>query len=495
MMKPLVGALIYFGIIQMAWAAGPVKVDRNDFVLSPAILNEEFILPAGERLNVVFDLFCLANAEVEVGETTQAREQVPKNLIERTRRFKTRYSNQYSVSWILERSVSLATLKELAESDVCIVQLAPDREITIQAASPTGDPDGSVQEHLIATRWNSAYGRFAGFLQSYRPIIAVIDTGTEIAHPDLKQNIWVNSKEIANNEVDDDGNGFVDDVNGYNFGDKNGNPNPQSNDSFFFHGTHVAGLIAARAGNGVNGTGIHGYAQILPINAFGSDRSARVSTIENAIRYAVDNGATIINLSVGGSEFSSTMLETLRYATSKGVFIVTAAGNEGVELSPNSSSSRFKSPAIYGRRVQGMLTVTSVDIQGGRLSTFSNYGMFYVELAAPGAVVSTNGSPTGLLSTMPGASMGRLAGTSMAAPLVSGAVAVMQSWLKAHNRPTTPASIEAILLAGSRANDSLLGITRSGKVLDFQILMDRLEGRTSPVIDGGHLSSRSRDSR
>jgi hypothetical protein len=482
-------------VIQSALGARLAKIDRNDFLSSPAILSQEFILPVGERLNAVFDLSCLAKAEVTSGETAKAREEVPKKLIERTLRWGSRYSNHYSVAWNLERSLSLATLKEIAEADPCIVQLAPDREITIQAANPTGDPDGSVQEHLVATRWSSAYGRFSEFLQSYRPLIAVIDTGTEISHPDLKPNIWVNAKEVANNDIDDDGNGFVDDVNGYNFGDKNGNPNPQSNDAFFFHGTHVAGLIAARSGNGVNGTGIHGYAQILPINVFGSARSAHVSTIENAIRYAVDNGATIINLSVGGSEFSSTMLETLRYATSKGTFIVTAAGNEGVELSPNSSNSRYKSPAIYGRRVQGMLTVTSVDVQGGRLSTFSNYGMFYVELAAPGAVISTNGSPTGLLSTIPGAGMSRIAGTSMAAPLVSGAVAVMQSWLHAHNRATTPSSIESILLAGSRPNDSLLSITRSGKVLDFQILMDRLEGRNSPVIDGGHLSSRGRDSR
>ena len=434
--------------------------------------------------NAVFDLRCVSAGAHSESNLQDARNLIPREVMEKVSEAGFSGSSEYSVSWQPEEPIGQVNLASLHKLDRCLVRVSPDAEMTIQVKAVTNDPDSSSQEHLLATRWISAYPRFKSVLGVYRPIIAVIDTGTEIVHPDLKDNIWQNKNEIPGNGVDDDRNGYVDDVNGYDFILKTGDPNPKMNDVFFAHGTHIAGLVAGRSGNGVNGTGIHGQAIIMPLNVFGEDRSTHVSTLENAIRYAVDNGATIINLSIGGNEFSSSMLDTLRYATRKGAFIVAAAGNDSSEINPSSESARYKSPAIYGRKIQGMMTITSVDVRGGRLSGFANYGMFFVELAAPGALSSVSGEPVGLLSILPGGGVGRFAGTSMAAPLVSGAAAIIQSWLKANNRSSSPAIIENLLTEGSRRNDALTTVTRNGRVLDFQNLMDKLEGRKSPVIDG-----------
>ncbi|MEH2092962.1 CARDB domain-containing protein [Nostoc sp.] len=245
-------------------------------------------------------------------------------------------------------------------------------------------------------------------------IVAVIDTGVDYNHPDLNANIWKNTKEIAGNGKDDDGNGYIDDVNGWNFVGNNNNPLDDEG-----HGTHVSGTIAAVKNNfGV--TGIAYNAKIMPVKVLGSDGQGSSSAIAKGIRYAVDNGANVINLSLGGSANSDEQ-SAIQYAASKGVFVVSAAGNDG--------GTAPIYPARYAD--QWGLAVGAVSYNR-TLADFSNRAgttpLAYV--TAPGAYLTGDDDGylgIGIYSTLPGNKYGFEDGTSMAAPHVAGVIALMLS--------------------------------------------------------------------
>ncbi|WP_264196518.1 S8 family serine peptidase [Microseira wollei] len=160
--------------------------------------------------------------------------------------------------------------------------------------------------------------------QGYRgqgTVVAVIDTGVDYTHSDLDRNIWVNPNEIPGNNLDDDRNGFVDDVRGWDFVTDDSAPMDEQG-----HGTHVAGIIAAE-NNGFGTTGVAFNAKIMPVRVLGESGGSQ-SDIAAGIRYAVDNGADVINLSLGGDFTSRQEANAIRYAAEKGVVVVMAAGNE-----------------------------------------------------------------------------------------------------------------------------------------------------------------------
>jgi subtilase family serine protease len=235
-------------------------------------------------------------------------------------------------------------------------------------------------------------------------IVAVIDTGVDYNHPDLNANIWKNTKEIAGNGKDDDGNGYIDDVNGWNFVGNNNNPL----DLVDGHGTHVAGTIAAVKNNfGV--TGIAYNAKIMPVKVLNDSGQGGSSAIANGIRYAADNGANVINLSLGSSSPSSDEQSAIQYATSKGAIVVMAAGNDG--------GSAPIYPARYAD--QWGLAVGAVSYNGV-LADFSNRAG-----TTPLAYVTAPG--VNIYSTVPGNDYDFKDGTSMAAPNVAGVIALMLS--------------------------------------------------------------------
>ncbi|KAK3582546.1 hypothetical protein CHS0354_024100 [Potamilus streckersoni] len=265
--------------------------------------------------------------------------------------------------------------------------------------------------------------------------IGIIDSGVDYTHPDLVQNIFINSAEDINkngifeawsssetrngksgdlDNIDQDGNGFTDDVSGWNFTDiptsvENGNlventhsPGPNSMDKIG-HGTSVAGVIAAQANNSIGIAGLAPNCKIVPLKIFSASQESLYSNIVQAMLYAISSGCQVVNMSFGGGYPSQLMQDVIRYAVSKNVVIVAAAGN--------SFSESVEYPSGYEETV----TVTGVNKSGK--NTLFNYG-YQVDLAAPAVSVYT---------TKLGGGYASVSGTSFAAPIVSAAVGLMLS--------------------------------------------------------------------
>ena len=234
-------------------------------------------------------------------------------------------------------------------------------------------------------------------------VVAVVDTGVDYNHEDLRNNIWTNANEIAGNGIDDDGNGYIDDNYGWNFSDKNNNTLDNNG-----HGTHVSGTIAGENNNyGV--TGIAYDSKIMPVKVLNESGSGSYSSISKGIRYAVDNGANVINLSLGGAYPNLTLESAIDYASSKGVVVVMAAGNDGDESPDYPARYAYKSGIAVG----------AVD-KNNNMPDFSNRsGMDEIAyVTAPGVKV---------YSSVPNNQYATYRGTSMASPHVAGIVALMLS--------------------------------------------------------------------
>jgi len=274
-------------------------------------------------------------------------------------------------------------------------------------------------------------------------IVAVIDSGVDYNHPDLKANILVNEAERAGTPgSDDDGNGYIDDVYGWDFFNNRANAFDDNK-----HGTHCSGIIAAA----LNGQGIAGVApnvRILPVKFLGADGSGATDAAIRAIDYAVARGANILSMSWGGGGRSELLNEAIQRAVQRGVLVVAAAGNDA---SFNDSTPSF--PASY----PGVIAVASTD-ESDQLSPFSNYGPQSVFIAAPGSRI---------YSTVPNGGYATLSGTSMATPQVSGALALALS--------VNP-SVDRDILKGrlcDTSNRILLNKVKCGR-MDVQALVESL---------------------
>lgn len=251
-------------------------------------------------------------------------------------------------------------------------------------------------------------------------LISVIDTGVDLSHPQLRNQIAQNLGETGFdsngadkrfNGVDDDGNGLIDDWRGYNFYHKRPLAGDNSN-----HGTHVAGIIAAEHSSRAAGSsnlvqGIAPKAKILPLAFLGPDGSGPISAAIEAIRYSVSRGAKVINASWGGEGCSVTLRTEVRDLQAKNILFVAAAGNSG---------SNLDTWPEYPASFEGLSQLTVGWIEPDlRRSIYSNYSSRFVHLFAPGG---------GITSTTPENSYSTFSGTSMAAPFVSGAAALI--WAK-----------------------------------------------------------------
>lgn len=298
---------------------------------------------------------------------------------------------------------------EYAEPNYIIRRQSFDREGSAVAMSEVQAAAASASGTVGSFAQTNAPVHFSDAWSALSPnadpiIVAVIDTGVDYTHTVFTQTgaIWSNTKEIPDNGIDDDNNGYVDDVRGWNFVD--GNNKPMDDDD---HGTHVAGIVLGATQDITSANLQPAKVRIMPLKFLDSSGAGATSDAIKAIYYAVNNGARVLNNSWGGGGFSNSLLTAIAYAYDHHVAFVAAAGN-----STNNNDANPTYPANYS--VPNIISVAATS-DYDYLASFSNYGAQTVHMASPGVSI---------WSTLPTQSYGRLSGTSMAAPFVSGIAAL-----------------------------------------------------------------------
>ena len=272
----------------------------------------------------------------------------------------------------------------------------------------TGQPDATGQvgragaDINVLPLWNQ------GFTGNRKVLVGVIDTGVDWTHPDLIENIYTNpgeAGELSANGIDDDGNGLIDDVHGWDFESKSKNSNDDNG-----HGSHVAGTIGASGNNGVGVAGVNWQVSILPIKFLDAQGSGSLQGAIDAIEYAKKMKVSIINASWGGNHFSQLLSDSVKSTGDAGIIFVAAAGNDS---SDNDTAGSY--PAGFGH--PNIIAVAATDNQDN-IAKFSNFGRKTVHVAAPGVKI---------LSTTKNGAYAVLSGTSMASPHVAGVAALLLS--------------------------------------------------------------------
>ncbi len=274
-------------------------------------------------------------------------------------------------------------------------------------------------------------------------IVAIVDTGVDYNHPDLSANIWTNPGEIPGNGIDDDHNGYIDDIHGWNFVTNASDPLDDNG-----HGTHVSGTIGASGNNGIGVVGVNWQVKMMALKAFDAAGSGFTSDAVSAILYANANGASVISNSWSGSGFDQALKDAID--TSPAV-VVCAAGNiDQQHIQPNNDVIP-QYPASFTSA--NIISVAATD-QNDLLASFSHFGLVSVDLAAPGVNIWSTVNVAGQYGVM--------SGTSMATPHVSGVAALVKSV----NPTLTAVQIKNIILSSVDAKGSLSGLVSTGGRLD-----------------------------
>lgn len=345
------------------------------------------------------------------------------------------------------------TLKELKENPF-VKYAEPDKIIRLDripddtrfnsqwALNNTGQNGGTPDADIDAPEaWDIATGR-----QSV--IVAVIDSGVDYNHEDLKANMWTNPDEISGNGIDDDGNGIVDDYYGINAVDDTGDPMDVVNDP---HGTHVAGIVGAAGNNGKGVAGVCWNCRIMALKFIGNDGTGSLSDELQCINYAVSHGAHIINGSYGDYGTSRIEESAIKRARDAGILCAFAAGNDGTD---NDSDPHY--PSSYD--LDNIIAVAD-STRKDQLDPGSNYGRISVDIAAPGS---------GILSTVPNNRYQSFSGTSMAAPFVAGLAAL----IKSYDFSLTYKEIKNRILSKGDPISSMAGKTLTGARINARKALD-----------------------
>jgi subtilisin family serine protease len=297
---------------------------------------------------------------------------------------------------------------------------------TTAAETISNDARFFEQWALKSTSAPQAWGKTTGSKQT---VIAVIDSGIDFTHPDLINNEWDNSQEQANNR-DEDGNGFNDDLHGWDF---------VSNSSASIdgqgHGTAVAGIIAAEGNNAIGGTGVMWRASLLSLRVLDNTGTGDIARAIEAIDYATTNGAQVINCSWGTDQSSVALREAINRAAKRGIVVVASAGNNNRDI-----ETTLRYPASFD--LPNLISVSSTD-NSDSLTSFSNWGATHISMAAPGADI---------LTTRMGGDYQTVSGTSASAALVTGVIGLVKDtrpWLNADRT-------REMILRGARPVPSLI---------------------------------------
>ena len=338
----------------------------------------------------------------------------------------------------------------------------------VRADDISNDPRIGDLWGLIGTHGIEAQVAWQSSSSANEVVVAVIDSGVDITHPDLSSVIWQNQNEIPGNGVDDDQNGYVDDINGWDF-----TTNDNSPDDGNGHGTHVAGTIAAVRNNNIGIAGVANNVKIMALKFLDSSGNGYTNNALSALNYAVANGAPISNNSWGGGGYSTSLFNAIEAADQAGHIFIAAAGNSGRNIDSEPSY-----PAAYQN--SNIVSVAAIN-SSGDLASFSNYGINNVDIGAPGvAIVSTvsyqycgqSGGADCYVS---------FNGTSMASPHVAGVAALILGM-----RPgSTPQEISEILKNSSRSSSVLNGAVGFGGELDAAAALE-LASTSGSIAFPGH---------
>ena len=374
--------------------------------------------------------------------------------------------NEFGLSYYSFRNPceTSATLRRLLRTRAGLL-CERNRVITADAANPLINDTHKALLYALDTssvgRINAAeaWGLSTG---SSSVVVGILDSGMNYTHPDLSANVWVNPGEIAGNGIDDDGNGYIDDVNGVDTVNNDSNPVDDN-----FHGTHVAGTIGAVGNNGLGVAGVAWSVKMIPckfLNAGGSgSTSGAIQCLDYMTNLKSNAGINIVatnNSWGGGSSFSSALYQAIQRSEAANILFVAAAGNSG---SDNDAVATY--PANFD--LSNIISVAAIDQNGG-LASFSNYGATTVDIGAPGVSIA---------STYSGNSYAYLSGTSMATPQVTGAIALLRSYKPNLTMTQTKASITT----SGTALSSLSGKTSTGKNINLFGALTTTQSTVTPT--------------
>ncbi|MDT7604510.1 MAG: hypothetical protein QOF61_2507, partial [Acidobacteriota bacterium] len=351
-------------------------------------------------------------------------------------------------------SVLLASspLVEFAEPNYLIKadQVAPnDPRFSEQwALFNQSTPGGDIG---VARAWPTTRG-------TTRTVVAVVDSGIDFAHPDLRRNQWVNAKEPSAT-TDADGNGYAGDRRGWDWVTNSPAVKDESG-----HGTAVAGIIAAEGNNGVGTTGVMWRASLMSLRVLDSTNTGDVAGAVEAIDYAAANGAQIVNISWGTGDASAALKDAIARAARRDVLFVCSAGNSGQDID---AASHY--PASFD--LPNLVSVAATD-GSDTLTSFSNWGATRASVAAPGV---------NILTTKAGGGYDTVSGTSAAAPLVTGVAGLFRSL----NAPLTVTQLKTALVSGARPVTALAGRVSAGGVVNASLALEALRTLLENSRDGG----------
>jgi subtilisin family serine protease len=354
----------------------------------------------------------------------------------------TQYSDSPPV--IVKVEEDPAFCRQLMDTDLAL-SCTPDYQVRVSKVP--NEPDVSSQYWHSAIESPAAWDVTTG---DRRSVIAVLDTGVDYRHPDLAHNMWRNPGEVPNNGLDDDNNGVIDDVHGYNAEKNTGDPLDDGD-----HGTHVAGIIGAEGNNGIGVAGVTWNTQIMGLKFITAAGWGMTSDAIKAMDYLVmmkKRGTPIraINNSWGGPSYSKSLENAIRRVTDEGIIFLAAAGNSA---SDNDVLPQY--PASYDLPL--VVSVAASD-QKNNLTSFSCYGQGSVDIAAPGSFIK---------STITEGRYEHMSGTSMATPVVTGALAL----LFAQMPQATPSQAIDLLYASGKPMSQLEGFVTSGRLLNVNNLI------------------------